>query len=145
MAWYHQATSHYISQCWTRSMSPYGVTRTELLKYTPMVCWSIIFHVYNICHIQSLRQSDSIISLTLPDCVIINMFIIIICKHRWYIKLHGLLVTFYFYCWYNIKKWLCGLLVWLMGQLWFKVSLKVNHPCHVLCRTLTRFHPYPVR
>ena len=26
MAWCHQATSHYFSQCWPRSMSPYGVT-----------------------------------------------------------------------------------------------------------------------
>ena len=24
MAWYHQATSHYLNQCWPRSMSPYG-------------------------------------------------------------------------------------------------------------------------
>ena len=27
MAWCHQATSQYISQCWPRSLSPYGVTR----------------------------------------------------------------------------------------------------------------------
>ena len=27
MAWCHQATSHYLSQCWHRSMSPYGITR----------------------------------------------------------------------------------------------------------------------
>ena len=27
MAWCCQATSHYLSQCWPRSMSPYGVTR----------------------------------------------------------------------------------------------------------------------
>ena len=27
MARYHQATSHHLSQCWSRSMSPYGVTR----------------------------------------------------------------------------------------------------------------------
>ena len=25
-AWCHQATSHYLRQCWPRSMSPYGVT-----------------------------------------------------------------------------------------------------------------------
>ena len=29
MAWCHQATSHYLSQCWPRSMSPYGVTRPQ--------------------------------------------------------------------------------------------------------------------
>ena len=27
MAWCHQATNHYLSQCWHRSLSPYGVTR----------------------------------------------------------------------------------------------------------------------
>ena len=29
MAWCHQATSHYLSQCWLRSLSPYGITRTQ--------------------------------------------------------------------------------------------------------------------
>ena len=29
MAWCHQATSHYLSQCWSRSLSPYGVTRPQ--------------------------------------------------------------------------------------------------------------------
>ena len=29
MAWCHQATSHYLSQCWPRFMSPYGVTRPQ--------------------------------------------------------------------------------------------------------------------
>ena len=29
MAWCRQATSHYMSQCWPRSMSPYGVTRPQ--------------------------------------------------------------------------------------------------------------------
>ena len=29
MAWCRQATSHYLSQCWPRSMSPNGITRPE--------------------------------------------------------------------------------------------------------------------
>ena len=29
MAWCHQATSHYQSQCWPRSISPYGVNRPQ--------------------------------------------------------------------------------------------------------------------
>ena len=34
MAWCRQATSHYMDQCWTRSLPPYGVTRPQwVLKY----------------------------------------------------------------------------------------------------------------
>ena len=29
MAWCHQATSHYLSQCWPRSLSPYDVDRPQ--------------------------------------------------------------------------------------------------------------------
>ena len=29
MAWCRQATSHYLSQCWPRSLSPLGVTRPQ--------------------------------------------------------------------------------------------------------------------
>ena len=29
MAWCHQAPSHYLSQCWPRSLLPYGITRPQ--------------------------------------------------------------------------------------------------------------------
>ena len=32
MAWCRQATSHYLNQCWPRSLPPYGVTRPEWVK-----------------------------------------------------------------------------------------------------------------
>ena len=32
MAWCHQATSHCLSQCWPRSMSPYSITRPQGVK-----------------------------------------------------------------------------------------------------------------
>ena len=32
MAWCRQATSHYLSQCWPRSLSPYGITRPQWVK-----------------------------------------------------------------------------------------------------------------
>ena len=35
MAWCRQATSHYLSQCWPRSMSPNGVTRPQWVKPLP--------------------------------------------------------------------------------------------------------------
>ena len=34
MAWCRQATSHYLNQCWLRSLSPYGVTRPQWVKVT---------------------------------------------------------------------------------------------------------------
>ena len=33
MAWCHQATSHYLRQCWPRSQSPYDVTRPQWLTH----------------------------------------------------------------------------------------------------------------
>ena len=33
MAWCRQAASHYLSHCWPRSMSPYGVTRPQWVKH----------------------------------------------------------------------------------------------------------------
>ena len=38
MAWCRQATSHYLSQCWPRSLSPYGATRPQWVKdITPLL------------------------------------------------------------------------------------------------------------
>ena len=32
MAWCRQATSHYLNQCWPRSLLPYGITRPQWVK-----------------------------------------------------------------------------------------------------------------
>ena len=37
MAWWGQATNHYLSQCWPRSLSPYGVTRPQWVKLSRRV------------------------------------------------------------------------------------------------------------
>ena len=42
MAWCHQATSHYMSQCWPRSVSSYGVTRPQWVDGQFHLCW---YHV----------------------------------------------------------------------------------------------------
>ena len=39
MAWCHQATSHYMSQCWPRSMSSNGIH--ELSLYKPYWSWKL--------------------------------------------------------------------------------------------------------
>ena len=42
MAWCRQATSHYLSQCWPRSMSPNGITRPQWVKMTDEVSWNLV-------------------------------------------------------------------------------------------------------
>ena len=34
MAWYRQATNHYLNQCWPRLLPPYGVSRPQCVKET---------------------------------------------------------------------------------------------------------------
>ena len=66
IACWRQATNHYLNQCWSRSMSPYGVTRSQwvrividlvyigLCKYTSFLykhdkcklCWLAVFHIF---------------------------------------------------------------------------------------------------
>ena len=38
MAWCLQATSHYLNQCWPRSMSPYGVTMSMTQRVKKISC-----------------------------------------------------------------------------------------------------------
>ena len=40
MAWCRQAASHYLSQCWPRSLSPYGVTRPQW--FNVLICVKLI-------------------------------------------------------------------------------------------------------
>ena len=42
MTWWRQATSHYLSQCWSRSMSPYGVTRPQRVEINQYLCGTTI-------------------------------------------------------------------------------------------------------
>ena len=45
MAWCRQATSHYLSQCWLSSLSPYGVARPQWVN---LLCTG--GHIYEILH-----------------------------------------------------------------------------------------------
>ena len=42
MAWCRQATSHYLSQCWPRYLSPYGVTRSQWVNWSPLMLHTCI-------------------------------------------------------------------------------------------------------
>ena len=37
MAWCRQAISHHLSQCWPRSLSPYGVTRPQWVNHNHII------------------------------------------------------------------------------------------------------------
>ena len=60
MAWCRQATSHYLDQCWPRSVSPHGVTRPQWVKKVSG-CWfggmkTLLTHAprINVCFISAL-------------------------------------------------------------------------------------------
>ena len=69
MAWCHQATSHYLSQCWPRSMSPYGFTRPQRVKmctwlHCAVYCGTYIISYFWI-HVIYLPISFRVTSLAL--------------------------------------------------------------------------------
>ena len=50
MAWCRQETSHCLSQCWPKSLSPYGVTRPQWVKCHYQSCLSNpIFSNFGLC------------------------------------------------------------------------------------------------
>ena len=50
MPWCHHATSHYLHQCWPRSISPYDMSRLQWLKtdYISFQLWSSTSHLWKI-------------------------------------------------------------------------------------------------
>ena len=42
MAWCRQATSHYLSQCWLRSPTPYGINQPQWTELILLVVWWVI-------------------------------------------------------------------------------------------------------
>ena len=53
MVWCRQAASHYLSQCWPRSLSPYDVTRPQWVKINRTTICILLFKEHqgsiNIC------------------------------------------------------------------------------------------------
>ena len=61
MAWCRQATSHYLSQCWPSSISPYGIARPQWVKpwlITTTTIWKLQPHQYQ--HKSCVIMSKSI-------------------------------------------------------------------------------------
>ena len=59
MAWCRQATSHYLDQCWLRSMTPHVVTRPQWVNTASprnsILCLAI-YSIYKMCHVISLEN-----------------------------------------------------------------------------------------
>ena len=73
MAWCHQATSHYLSQCWPRSMSPNGVTRPQWVnslsadgcgrdfKYVYFKLYGLVYLVITWTSVTKVPQCDMVL------------------------------------------------------------------------------------
>ena len=68
MAWCHQVTSHYLNECWPRSLTPYGITRLQWVKEygilesawlldCPSIYWFELHHV--VCQSIQLSSNES--------------------------------------------------------------------------------------
>ena len=58
MAWCHQATSHYLSQYWPRSLSPYDVTKPQYVTTNNnSILYMCIFFVLRVQYIHSGAES----------------------------------------------------------------------------------------
>ena len=55
MAWCRQATSHYLSQCWPRSLSSYGITRPQWVN---CVVLSFNCYWYKLNHVHYPSQDE---------------------------------------------------------------------------------------
>ena len=93
MAWWRQAASHYLIQCWPRFMLPYGVTRPQWVKGTPRgPC----------CHMASVGHNDLInygtsVPLCIPlrnICSLLKMDMAMhtsVCTEPWWVEIGCLL------------------------------------------------------
>ena len=58
MAWCRQATSHYLSQCWPRSLSPYGVIGPHWVAYFWKCVQQYVMQYQHIMNNSILEQSN---------------------------------------------------------------------------------------
>ena len=95
LAWYRQATNYYLSQCWPQSMSPYGVTKPQLITTPHKLCLLVPSVLWNgdeasVC-IWSGVYGVFIIQLVLIQFRVYNpIYAVCICTSDW--RLHLLWV-----------------------------------------------------
>ena len=68
MAWCLQAASHYLIQCWPRSMVPYDVNRPQCIKSTYR--WLIA----RLCCLQCVSNGDTVVLPWAIDIIMSHLF-----------------------------------------------------------------------
>ena len=66
MAWCLQATSHYLSQCWPRSLSPYDVNRPQWVKKI-----NIVMALRYSCDTKSMSRIKTFVFVRRPDMLLL--------------------------------------------------------------------------
>ena len=97
MTWCRQATSHYLSQCWPRSLSPYGVTRPEWVKFTTDTPYLALMSELAAEHKLNSQQK----SHTLPSWASYGLFIVRILE-----KIDCIVFTLKIFC-IELRRQLC--------------------------------------
>ena len=77
MDWCRQASSHYLSQCWPRSMSPYGVVRPQAIKlsywygrlFSVIVMWRATLSTYTVAHVSIIKLCYVMLRYAFKDVV----------------------------------------------------------------------------
>ena len=131
MTWCHQATSHYLNQCCSRSMSPYGVTKPHWVNH---FCSNLIFILRTLHQIISQRlRPQQCKHSCLPQIQFANNFFlredIHTSIHMPYLIPWSLLTTNPHYL--NQLRWWSGKSLGLMGTINIYTECQHYHEYHV--------------
>ena len=129
MVWCHQATSHYLSQCWPSSMTSYDVTRPQWVNWSQLI--QTILHTKSFCNwtvTKTLNVWNWLDALRISTCSIpIQTTPVHSLTHGWIRKAS-----------LKIKSAIAGLLIFVQNS---DISYKLSqfYGCSVLIKSLIYF------
>ena len=103
MAWCRQATSHYLSQCWPRSQSPYGFTRPQWVKnnYKTRICCCELHKKQNIWWLNAKHIHGS--AQTCSSSIANALELLQSCATPLICSLNEITTLQFYRAWYSIK------------------------------------------